>query len=88
VNVDIDNKQLTFSVADTGFGISEEDAERIFERFYRAKDPRVEKVTGTGLGLTLAREVARLHGGDDTLKSELNKGSTFTLTLPITAEAA
>jgi signal transduction histidine kinase len=88
VNVDIDNKQLTFSVVDTGFGISEEDTERIFERFYRAKDPRVEKVTGTGLGLTLAREVARLHGGDVTLKSELNKGSTFTLTLPITAEAA
>jgi len=88
VNVQVDSKQLLFSVSDTGIGISDEDAERIFERFYRAKDPRVEKITGTGLGLTLAREVVRLHGGEITLKSELNKGSTFTLTLPVSAEAA
>ena len=73
-------------MTDTGIGISAEDAERIFERFYRAKDPRVEKITGTGLGLTLAREVVRLHGGDITVDSELNKGSTFTLTLPTSAE--
>jgi two-component system sensor histidine kinase VicK len=51
-------------------------------------DPRVEKLTGTGLGLTLAREVVRLHGGEITVDSELDKGSTFTLTLPMTAEAA
>ena len=88
VHVDVDANQLIFSVADTGFGISDEDADRIFERFYRAKDPRVEKITGTGLGLTLAREVVRLHGGEITLQSELNKGSAFTLTLPISAEAA
>jgi signal transduction histidine kinase len=88
VNVDVDASQLVFAVSDTGFGVSEEETERIFERFYRAKDPRVEKLTGTGLGLTLAREVVRLHGGDVTLKSELNKGSTFTLTLPVSAEAA
>jgi len=88
VNVEADGTQLIFSVADTGFGISDEDADRIFERFYRAKDPRVEKITGTGLGLTLAREVIRLHGGEITLKTEINKGSTFTLTQPISAEAA
>jgi two-component system sensor histidine kinase VicK len=88
VNVKADGKQLLFSVNDTGIGISEDEAERIFERFYRAKDPRVEKITGTGLGLTLAREVIRLHGGDVTVESELNKGSTFTLTLPIVSEAA
>jgi signal transduction histidine kinase len=88
VTVEVDNKQLIFAVTDTGIGISDEDAERIFERFYRARDPRVEKVAGTGLGLTLAREVVRLHGGDITLTSELNKGSTFTLTLPSSLEAA
>ena len=68
------------AVNDTGIGISAEDQEKIFERFYRAKDPRVAKITGTGLGLTLAREVARLHGGDITVESQLNQGSTFTLT--------
>lgn len=88
VEVQTDAKQLSFAVRDSGIGISAEDAEKIFERFYRAKDPRVEKITGTGLGLTLAREVVRLHGGEITVDSELDKGSTFTLTLPIVAEAA
>lgn len=88
VDVQADGTQLSFAVTDSGIGISAEDTERIFERFYRAKDPRVEKITGTGLGLTLAREVVRLHGGEITVDSELNKGSTFTLTLPVTAEAA
>jgi signal transduction histidine kinase len=68
-------------------GISPEDAERIFERFYRAKDPRVAKITGTGLGLTLAREVVRMHGGDITVESQIDQGSTFTMTLPLKAAA-
>jgi PAS domain S-box-containing protein len=88
IAMEYDEKQLAISVTDTGIGISEEDAAKIFERFYRANDPRVEQITGTGLGLTLAREIARLHGGDITVKSELNKGSTFTIALPGVAEAA
>jgi len=68
--------------------ISPEDAERIFERFYRAKDPRVAKINGTGLGLTLAREVVRMHGGDITVESQIDQGSTFTMTLPVKVEAA
>jgi len=76
-------KQLTIQVKDTGFGISGVDAERIFDRFYRANDARVAKLTGTGLGLTLAREVIRLHGGDIVVESRLNEGSTFTITLPV-----
>jgi signal transduction histidine kinase len=88
IDVTSDAKKLTFVVRDSGIGITPEDTERIFERFYRARDPRVEKITGTGLGLTLAREVVRLHGGEITVDSELDKGSTFTLTLPVTAEAA
>ncbi len=88
VNVEVSGKQLSVEVRDTGIGISAEDAEKIFERFYRAKDPRVAKITGTGLGLTLAREVARLHGGDITVESQVNEGSRFTLVLPVVAEAA
>jgi signal transduction histidine kinase len=88
VTADADAKQLSVSVKDTGIGIGPEDQERIFERFYRAKDKRVAKITGTGLGLTLAREVARLHGGEIEVESVLNQGSTFTLTLPLKAEAA
>lgn len=88
MTVEAGKGQLTVAVTDTGIGISPDDQQKVFERFYRAKDPRVAKITGTGLGLTLAREVARLHGGDITLESELNRGSTFTLTVPAPAEAA
>ena len=88
VTVEVTANQLLVSVADTGIGISPEDAERIFERFYRAKDPRVAKITGTGLGLTLAREVVRMHGGDITVESQIDQGSTFTMTLPVKLEAA
>lgn len=88
VTVSAAGKNLVVEVRDSGIGISAEDAERIFERFYRATDPRVGKITGTGLGLTLAREVVRLHGGDISVDSQLNHGSTFTLSLPVIAEAA
>jgi signal transduction histidine kinase len=77
------NEQVIIEVADTGIGISPNEVEMVFERFYRAKDPRLQGTTGTGLGLPLARQLARLHGGEVTLQSTLNKGSTFTLTLPL-----
>lgn len=84
--------RLVTDVSDTGIGISEEDAGRIFDRFTRGQDPRALKQTGTGLGLALARDIARLHEGDILLHSELNVGSTFSFWLPIgsrvTARAA
>lgn len=87
VRLETDEKQIAVAVADTGIGISEDDCQKIFERFYRANDTRVGKISGTGLGLTIAREVARLHGGDITVESQLNRGSTFTLALPLKAAA-
>lgn len=88
VRVAGDATVATIDVVDTGIGIKAEEHELIFERFYRAKDGRIEAITGSGLGLALAREIARLHGGDITLKSEMNKGSTFTLSVPIVASVA
>lgn len=82
VNVDVDHERLAVDVVDTGLGISDDDQQRIFEKFYRSKDQRIASITGSGLGLALAREVVRLHGGEITVLSEINKGSTFTLTLP------
>jgi len=70
------------SVADTGIGIDPDECERIFERFYRASDRRIAHVTGSGLGLALAREIARLHGGDIKVESAIDEGSTFTLSIP------
>lgn len=90
VDVAVESGRVRVDVTDTGIGIGPADLPRIFERFYRAQDSRVHEVTGTGLGLSLAREVARLHGGEITVKSEPERGSTFTLTLPtpVVARAA
>lgn len=87
VKVAWEQDEVRIAVEDTGIGIKQEEQGLIFDKFYRAKDSRIANITGTGLGLTLARDVVRLHGGDIGLKSEDNKGSTFTITLPARAAA-
>ncbi len=74
---------VVIEVRDTGLGIKPEEHEKIFEKFYRANDRRISGVTGSGLGLALAREVMRLHGGDLTVDSGIDQGSVFTLRIPI-----
>ncbi len=73
---------MTLHVTDTGKGIAPEHAERVFEPFWQVDQSDGRRITGTGLGLAVARELARLLGGDVTLASEVGKGSRFTLTLP------
>ena len=75
--------RLHFKVADTGLGIGPAEQEKVFEKFYRSSDERVAALPGTGLGLALAMEIVRTHGGTISLESELGKGSTFTVVLPI-----
>lgn len=77
-----DASTVWIDVADQGYGISAHDQTRIFEKFYRV--PRVQDagVPGTGLGLALVREIAELHGGAVTVKSEVGVGSTFSLRIP------
>jgi heavy metal sensor kinase len=72
--------QVIVVVRDTGIGISQADLPRIFERFYRCDQSRSQ--AGIGLGLSLARAIARAHGGDIAVTSAPNQGSTFTVTLP------
>jgi signal transduction histidine kinase len=88
VTASVEKGMVHIAVSDTGLGIALDECEKVFDKFYRSKDPRAAKIIGSGLGLPIAREVARLHGGDVTLESELGKGSTFTLTLPLASEAA
>ncbi|NOX59999.1 MAG: cell wall metabolism sensor histidine kinase WalK [Planctomycetes bacterium] len=79
---------LTVSVRDSGIGIEARDHGRIFEKFQRAEDPDVLQETGTGIGLTTAREIVRQHGGDIVLVSKKGEGSTFSFTLEAKHEAA
>jgi signal transduction histidine kinase len=88
VTATVEGGQLSVAVTDRGLGIGPDELERVFERFYRSRNPLAANVKGSGLGLPIAREVARLHGGDIALESELGRGSTFTLTLPIVEETS
>lgn len=74
---------MQFSVEDTGVGIAQEDLDRIFDRFYQAKNTPYRSIRGTGLGLAISRSYAELLGGTLTAQSVVGQGSTFTLTLPL-----
>jgi PAS domain S-box-containing protein len=84
VSARAEEDSLFIEIADQGYGISESDLSRIFEKFYRV--PRVQDagVPGTGLGLSLVREIAELHHGSVSVRSEVGRGSTFTLRIPRT----
>ena len=74
------------SVTDQGIGIPEKDLERIFERFYRVDPARSRATGGTGLGLSIVKHVVTNHGGDVSVWSLENAGSTFTIRFPITTQ--
>ena len=77
----IGNGRVNIHVTDNGMGISDEDLPRIFQRFFRCDPSRNQ--AGTGLGLSLAKAIAKAHGGDISVESRIGKGSTFTVTLPV-----
>jgi len=74
-------------VADTGIGIEPHERERIFEPYHRVRAGKPRTGPGAGIGLALAREIARAHGGDVSVDSRPGEGSTFTVQLPLAAPA-
>lgn len=83
ISVEQQNGTAVVAVEDTGIGIPPQDLDRIFERFYRVDKARSRELGGTGLGLSIAKWIAEVHRGSISVQSELNKGSTFTVRLPI-----
>jgi len=78
-----DNGWCRISVTDNGIGIKREDQERIFEPFCQLDNPLNEEKGGTGLGLTITRQIIERHGGRIWVDSQYRKGSRFTFTLPL-----
>lgn len=79
----VDDGRLLLEVSDTGVGIAEEEQELVFEKFRQGGNPLTREHAGTGLGLSIVRELCQLMGGDISLRSELGKGSRFTVRLPL-----
>ena len=82
VTGDSDERGITIRVSDTGIGIPPGKLSRIFERFYRVDKARSKETGGTGLGLSIVRHVAENHGGQVSVASTPDEGSTFTIYLP------
>ncbi|HET6813566.1 MAG TPA: ATP-binding protein [Actinomycetota bacterium] len=88
VRLDAAESRALLQVADTGEGIPARELPRIFERFYRVDKARARQTGGTGLGLAIVRHVAEAHGGTVRVDSELGRGSTFTVALPVAGPPA
>lgn len=84
LSANVNDGELTFGVEDTGVGIALDEQESVFDKFRQSANPLTREQGGTGLGLSIVRELAKLLGGDVSLKSELGRGSTFAV--KVTAE--
>ena len=82
VNVRVDEKDLVIDVRDFGVGIKKVELNKIFDRFYRGGDELTRTIKGSGLGLTLVKQIVEAHYGSIQVESELGKGSVFTVRLP------
>jgi signal transduction histidine kinase len=83
VRLSVEDEQAIIVVRDSGIGIRKEELDKVFERFYRCGDELTRTVRGTGLGLSLVKEIVGAHKGSVHVESELGKGSTFSIRLPL-----
>lgn len=83
VTVDTEDGSAALDVSDNGVGISAAEQEHVFERFFRTRNAAARAISGTGLGLTIVKAIVDAHGGTITLTSEVGRGTTFRVRLPV-----
>jgi two-component system phosphate regulon sensor histidine kinase PhoR len=83
ISLSYEGESIRLDISDKGIGIPENELEQIFQRFYRVNKTQSNRVSGSGLGLSIVETIVQKHGGTIHVSSELGKGSTFTLRLPI-----
>lgn len=83
VKATVENTFAAITVEDTGIGMTEEESERLFEEFFRAKNQHTRKISGTGLGMTILKKIVDEYDGKIKVSSEYEKGSIFTVLLPL-----
>jgi two-component system sensor histidine kinase SenX3 len=83
VSLVLKDNELHLSVKDFGIGISPADQEKVFERFYRCREPQEAGIRGSGIGLAIVKKIVEDHGGYLTLESTPGKGSNFTVRIPL-----
>lgn len=88
VEVSSQGGQCIIRVADTGIGMTAEEVSRLFAEFVRIKNEKTRNILGSGLGLSIVKKIALLYGGDITVDSTPDAGSTFTVVLPVAGQAA
>ena len=81
-----ENAHIVIAVRDFGIGLAAEEADKVFDRFYRGGGELTRSVKGTGLGLTLVKQIVAAHGGDVEVHSEPGRGSTFSMRIPLVAD--
>ncbi|WP_373495365.1 two-component regulator propeller domain-containing protein [Aquiflexum sp.] len=83
LQIKVSNNKLALLVTDTGIGLSEENKEKIFNRFFQVQQSDSAKMVGSGIGLAFSKNIMDLHGGNINVESQLNQGTTFILELPL-----
>ncbi|WP_214742078.1 MULTISPECIES: HAMP domain-containing sensor histidine kinase [unclassified Exiguobacterium] len=83
VDVTCEGDSIRVGITDEGLGLSEEDATRIFDKFYRSASEESKRIGGTGLGLAICKEIVQLHGGTISVQSQLGEGTTMIVELPM-----
>src|SRR5437588_10696348 len=83
-----DGRLALVSITDTGIGIPQDEIGHVFERFRRVRSGAAQSIPGTGLGLTIVKQIVEMHGGKIWVESAVGHGSSFHFTIPLTAEGA